>query len=71
MNGDLIHSIDLKNQMKYNYRFTELKFLSKWNSYFAVADSEGEIVIYDAFSFEVNKKLLYIYMEFIKFYLKF
>ena len=58
MNGDLIQSVDLKNNNKYNYRFTEVRFLSKWNNYFGVADSEGEIIIYDAFSMEVNLKNL-------------
>ena len=58
MNGDLIQSVDLKNNNKYNYRFTEVRFLSKWNSYFGVADSEGEINIYDAFNMEVNLKIL-------------
>ena len=53
LNGDLINSMILKNEMKYNYKFTDMKFISKWNSYFGVSDTEGDMHIYDAFSLEV------------------
>ena len=54
LNGDLINSITLKNEMKYSYRFMEMRFVSKWNSYFMTADTEGDVHIYDAFNFEVK-----------------
>lgn len=64
LNGDVINAITLKNEKKYSYKFTEMKFLSKWNSYFAISDSEGNIFIYDAFSFEVN--FLFVFCNKIK-----
>ena len=43
----------------------EIKFVSKWNSYFAVSDSEGEILIYDSFHPEVE-----IFNKYINFHIK-
>jgi len=64
LNGDFINEIRIKNEMKMRYRTLGAKFVSKWSSYFAVGNSEGDLMIYNAFHQEVIYKLSRIFIVF-------